>query len=97
MKAVVSKGEDIIVLIKSVTRVFSQKSIMLQYVEGVHKNNPFICSICKETYIFKKVLDAHVKHAHATKKTVYKYMCTKCGKCFDNKAHYQIHADHQII
>ena len=72
---------------------FSQKSIMLQHVEGVHKNNPFICSICKETYIFKKVLDAHVKHAHETKKTVYKYVCTICGKGFDNKAHNQIHAD----
>ena len=79
---------------KKYDKSFSQKSIMLQHVEGVHKNNPFICSIGKETYIFKKVLDAHIKHAHSTKKTVFKYMCAKCGKGFDNKAHYQIHADH---
>ena len=39
-------------------------------------------------------MDAHVKHAHSTKKTVYKYMCAKCGKGFDNKAHYQIHENH---
>ena len=67
---------------------------MLQHVEEVHKNNPFICSICKEKYIFKKVIYAHMKCAHVNKKSVYKYMCAKCGKGFDNKAHYQIHADH---
>ena len=38
-------------------------------------------------------MDAHMKCAHSTKKTVYKYMCAKCGKGNDNKAHYQIHAD----
>ena len=39
-------------------------------------------------------MDAQMKCAHLTKKTMYKYMCAKCGKGFDNKAHYQIHADH---
>ena len=53
---------------KKCDKSFSQKSIMLQHVAGVHKNNPFICSICNENFIFKKVMDAHMKHEHAMKK-----------------------------
>ena len=64
------KGRQYYCTYKKCDKSFSQKSIILQHAEGMHKNNPFICSICKEKYIFKKVMDAQMKCAHSTKKTV---------------------------
>ena len=52
---------------KKYDKSFLHISIMLQHVAGVHKNNPFVCSICKEMFIFKKVMDAHIKCEHAVK------------------------------
>ena len=63
---------------------FSQNLIMLQHVKGVHDNDPFKCKKCDSTFVFKKVLDHHVKRSHSTNVN-FKYYCDKCAKGFDNK------------
>ena len=77
----------------------SQKSLLRQHVKGVHENNPYRCSVCREeTFVYKKSHDKHVKRYHTGNKTEFKYKCPECDFASDDKTEFTVHLDrHQNV
>ena len=63
--------------------VNAQKSLLHQHIKAIHFNNPFVCDICKETFVYKKSLDKHLKRVHKVGPQTFKYVCPECGKRTD--------------
>ena len=73
---------------------FSQKSLMHQHLKAVHFEDPFRCSLCPETFVYKKSLDTHLNKLHGLKKkTDFKYQCTECDKATDDLTEFQVHTN----
>ena len=71
---------------------FSQKSLMHQHLKGVHYDDPFRCSLCEETFIYKKSMDNHMNMQHG-QKDEFKYQCQQCEMATDDKTQFQIHVN----
>ena len=75
------------------SHVNAQKSLLHQHIKAVHYCDPFLCTICAETFVYKKSLDKHLKRVHKVGPQSFKYVCPECGKGTDDRTEYGIHLD----
>ena len=75
------------------SHVNAQKSLLHQHIKAVHYCDPFLCTICAETFMYKKSLDKHLKRVHKVGPQSFKYVCPECGKGTDDRTEYGIHLD----
>ena len=75
------------------SHVNMQKSLLHQHIKAVHYCNPFLCTICAETFVYKKSLDKHLKRVHKVGPQSFKYVYPECGKGTDDRTEYGIHLD----
>ena len=75
------------------SHVNMQKSLLHQHIKAIHYCDPFLCTICAETFVYKKSLDKHLKRVHKVGPQSFKYVCPECGKGTDDKMEYGIHLD----
>ena len=75
------------------SHVNAQKSLLHQHIKALHFDDPFKCSICSETFVYKKSLDKHMKRVHKVGPQTFKYVCPECGKGTDDKTEFSIHLD----
>ena len=75
------------------SHVNAQKSLLHQHIKALHFDDPFLCDICKETFVYKKSLDKHMKRVHKVGPQTFKYACPECGKGTDDKTEFGIHLD----
>ena len=75
------------------SHVNAQKSLLYQHIKAVHYCDPFLCTICAETCVYKKSLDKHLKRVHKVGPQRFKYVCPECGKGTDDRMEYGIHLD----
>ena len=71
-------------------KIFSQKSLMHQHYKVIHLEDPFLCSFCKEPFVYKKTLEKHENNQHNTR-TTFKYNCKLCDKQTDDRTEFQVH------
>ena len=75
------------------SHVNAQKSLLHQHIKAVHYCDPFLCTICAETFVYKKSLDKHLKRVHKAGPQSFKYVCPECGKGTDDRTQYGIHLE----
>ena len=75
------------------SHVNAQKSLLHQHIKAVHYCDPFLCTICAETFVYKKSLDKYLKRVHKVGPQRFKYVCPECGKGTDDRTEYGIHLD----
>ena len=73
--------------------VNAQKSLLHQHIKALHYDDPFLCTICADTFVYKKSLDKHLKRVHKIGPQTFKYVCPECGKGTDDKTEFAIHLD----
>ena len=92
MKALVSRGEDIIVQIKNVTRASCKSLLCYNMLQG--STRIILLSVASARKCsYSKRLWMHISNVNMQRKKLCTSTCAKCGKGFYNKMHYQIHAD----
>ena len=92
-KKLASRAEGILVVSLGCTPINSQRSLMQQHVKAIHYKDPFKCTHCSDTFIYKKLLQKHKKNIHNSEGKTYKYNCPECSKGTDDKTEYTAHMD----